>query len=438
MSTLWPWPELNELFSCNLDGDPVTGVSIDTRTLNPGDMFIALVGEGDGHDFVEKAVAGGASCVMAHKECDVDVPVIQVDGTLDGLWRLGRAARSRSSARVVAITGSSGKTTLRLWLQTLLSNLGRTHASEHSYNNHWGVPLSLARMPAETEFGVFEIGTNHPGEIKPLSELVSPEVALLLNVLPAHIGNFEDMEQLVEEKLSIVAGLQDNGIAVLPIEFANRYQGPVKSFGDNPDADVKGNGVPEGEKLSISADVCGTAIEVTIPFQGEHRLSSVLATLAVLNALGVDMEQLKSTFTALAVPKGRGQVEVKKGVTIIDDSYNANPVSMKLAIRALADTQTNGRKIALLGEMLELGDGGPAAHREVATSCDGIDTAYTFGEGFDHVVPSSRAHQHFEKVGDFDIDDFAKSLEDGDTVLVKGSNKVFWLEGFTDRLKEKL
>lgn len=438
MTALWSWRELSALFSCELAGDAVTGVSIDTRTLQPGDMFVALQGEADGHDYLKQATAAGASCVMVHRDCSADIPTIRVDDTLKGLWQLGKAARARTKARIIAITGSSGKTTLRFWLQGILSGVGKTHASVASYNNHWGVPLSLARMPADSEYGVFEIGTNHPGEIGPLAELVSPDVAVVLNVAPAHIGNFRDMEELIAEKLSIMEGLQPEGRAVVHHDFAGRCSGRIISFGTDPRADVHGEGMFENGVFSITAEVCGRRIELDIPLAGEHRLYSVLATLGVLQSLDVDPGQLKGAYASLSVPAGRGLAEVLSGITLIDDSYNANEVSMSLAITALNGARTNGRKIALLGEMLELGENARAAHEGVADACHGLDVVYTFGEGFRNITPAAKRHRHFDRVEDFDLTAFRAELNEGDTVLVKGANKVFWVPGFTERLKEVL
>jgi UDP-N-acetylmuramoyl-tripeptide--D-alanyl-D-alanine ligase len=421
-------------------------VSIDSRTTSPGDLFIALSGDPgprfggargntlDGHDFVKQAAEKGAAVVMAHRPVDVDVPLIIVEDTLDGLWQLGAAARSRCQAKTIAITGSGGKTTMRFWLETLLSSIGRMHASTGSLNNHWGVPLSLARMPVDTEYGVFEVGTSGEGEIAPLSELVSPHIALLLNVLPAHIGNFPDMDALIEEKLSIARGLVPTGTLILPFALNSRSAFPHRrSFGLAPEADVTARMVDEEDPLLAEVNLGGRSLRCRLPFAGDERLESVLAVLAVLSELEVDIERVLPEIEQLELPTGRGNVIHRNGMTVIDDSYNANEVSMTMAIDALRAYPTGGRRIALLGEMLELGDRSQSAHDSVATTAEGLDHVVTFGGEFQSQA-ALHGWTHHESAADFDCQVFADSLQPGDVVLVKGSNRVFWVNGFVNDL----
>lgn len=440
---LWPGTELQSAFNQTDISAGANGISIDSRTTAPGDLFVALSGDPgprfgggdenarDGHDFIEMAVNAGASVVMVHHEVVCAVPTIRVDDTLDGLWQLGSYSRKRTSARVAAITGSSGKTTLRSWLQRVLSSMANCHASEGSLNNHWGVPLSLARMPADTDVGLFEIGTNHPGEIEPLSRLVEPDVALVLNVLPAHIGNFSGMDELKDEKFSISHGLRSGGTLVVPVDLASHSNHPrILTFGEGGDVSAKGRATGSGTEIRI--DVAGTEIECQVPFVGPERVESIAALFAVLTALEFDPIQAAEHVSSLELPRGRGNLIEVEGVTVIDDSYNANPVSMKMSLAHLASMKKHKRRIALLGEMLELGAASQAAHQEIGQHLEGVDQVYTFGPGFSE---SSFVRQgHFNTVGDFNLEAFAGQLEPGDSVLVKGSNKVFWKHDFVNRL----
>ena len=488
MSVLWTWEELGALFVARqtspqqhrrgIVAPSISGVSIDSRTTQPGDLFIALSGDPgprfsapvtgqgraaagqgraavrsrDGHDFVSAAVSAGATVVMIHRHPDdkaaLECPRLEVKDTLDGLWQLGRAARHRNHGQIIAITGSGGKTTLRLWLASILTSLGRTHASVQSLNNHWGVPLSLARMPTDARYGVFEIGTSHAGEIQPLVQLVAPDVAVLLNVLPAHLGNFANMQALTEEKLSIATGLGSNGCLVMPFQLAGAvaHQGSGQgyrtiTFGTHEDADVSGSMTPVSGGAQITARVMGQIIELTIPFVGEERLESALAVLATLHALGIRLVDTLPLFKTLMLPEGRGQRIRAGSVTLIDDSYNANPVSMKMAISALLRDEEPGRKIALLGEMLELGDATVAAHIEIGNSCAGLDRVITFGDGFKGIKVravtgnATGPDEHYSSVDEFDLPEFARSLQPGDQILIKGSNKVFWVRGFVEKLR---
>ena len=440
---LWSGTELQAAFGQAEISTGVNGISIDSRTTAPGDLFVALSGNpgprfgggnekaGDGHDFIEMAANAGASVVMAHRKVTCAVPVLWVDDTLDGLWQLGSYSRNRTSAKVVGITGSSGKTTLRAWLQAILSQVAICHASEGSLNNHWGVPLSLARMFADSDIGLFEIGTNHPGEIEPLSRLVEPDIALVLNVLPAHIGNFSGLDELKTEKLSISHGLRSGGTLIAPVGLAGRSNySKILTVGEGGDVYAKGK--PTGSGTVVRIDVAGTVVECEVPFIGAERVESIAALFAVLYALGFDPEQAVAHIDALEIPSGRGNLLEVGGITIIDDSYNANPVSMKMSLAHLGSTGKHHRRIALLGEMLELGTTSQAAHQEMGGYLEGVDQVYTFGQGFSK---SSFARQgHYPSVDEFDLEEFVSRLKPGDIILVKGSNKVFWKHDFIERL----
>ena len=377
------------------------------------------------------AVNNGAAAVMCNSDITIESPYVPVPDTLDGLWRLGAAARERFVGKVVAITGSNGKTTMRGWLQQLLLPVGVTHASVGSYNNHWGVPLSLSRMPREADFGLFEVGTNHPGEIEPLSDLIQPDVALLLNVHPVHIGNFGGMQSLLEEKLRIGKGLRRNGTFVIPhsLKGETSYKN-VLTFGLDPNADF--SGAWSGDQFVVSA--LSDSFILDAAWKNRERLSSLLASLAVLHALGISLPQVETVFSSLDLPEGRGNRHRVSDVTVIDDSYNANPSSMKLALDQLHQAGGAGRRIALLGEMLELGRYSETAHAEVAFSAKGLDQVLTFGSSF----RDSGIGAHYASINDLDLSSFVSELKPNDTILVKGSNKIFWANSFVSRLLKAL
>jgi len=428
---LWRSTELANLFDQEFEAD-ITGVSIDTRTLQPGDLFIALADVRDGHDFVEQAVSAGAAAVMVHRDVEDAVPQLRVADTLEGLWQLGRGARQRFEGRVVALTGSSGKTTLRSWFEHVLAGAGSCHASTGSLNNHWGVPLSLARMPRDSDYAVLEVGTNHPGEIAPLSGLVSPHVSLLLNVLPAHIGNFDGLDALTEEKLSIAAGLSEGGTFVVPRALQERSHWPDMICFGEAGADVTAEIHPRNLGTNLDLNVLGQSFEAFLPFHGRERVESTLALVAVLNALGVDLGRVLPRLADLPLPEGRGNLHQEAGVVVVDDSYNANPGSMSMSLRSFAHLQA-GRKFALLGEMLELGDDAGRYHQEIARETVGLEQLFSFGEGFEACEFKS-PRTHYAAVADFPLAEFVAGLKEGDAVLVKGSNRVFWVHGFVREL----
>ena len=444
---LWRADELAGLFDLETPPADTSGVSIDTRTLKSGELFIALSGDPgprfggnpnarDGHDFVDQAIAAGATSVMVHREGSYDVPVIRVADTLDGLWRLGAGARQRFGGKTIALTGSSGKTTLRGWFEHILGTLGRCHASAGSLNNHWGVPLSLARMPEDCDFAVLEVGTNHPGEIAPLSELVSPDVSLLLNVLAAHIGNFDSMDALIEEKLAIATGLDTGGTLVLPYHLKDHAGWrDIITFGPKG-ADVTASSRENDKGTELTISVSGDQYQCSLPFHGAERIQSALAVTAVLVALGVDLKQALPLMADLPLPEGRGNLHRVGDILLVDDSYNANPGSMSMSLREFSRLAGN-RKFAFLGEMLELGGDAARYHREIAREAPAMAQVYSFGEGFADCVFASPGH-HYRAVEDFPMEGFVAQLRPGDCILVKGSNKVFWLNGFVRQLLSAL
>ena len=452
---LWRWPELCAALGLPpASGPDISGVSIDSRKTGPGDLFVALPGdpgprfnassrsERDGHDFVAHAAGNGAAAALVHREVEADVPLLRTRDTLDALWAIGRARRAVLTGDIVAVTGSSGKTTAKTLLRAALG----AFATEGSLNNHLGVPLSLARTPRETASAVFEIGTNHPGEIAPLSELVRPTVAIVLNVHPAHAEFFADAGELRKEKLSIYRGLQGKGHLVVDesVHLDGLPPGihPV-TFGTGPACRVRllgQTGGRAGSRASWRADydLDGRRVTATVPGGGPHRARLMGAVLCVLSVLERDLEPALDLPESL-IPAGRGNISQVGDITVVDDSYNANPESMKAALKQLGGEP--GRKVAVLGEMLELGEEGPAYHADLATWCEPLDGVVAVGEGirplFDRLLPRQQWLWRDRADGAL-LEALAGRLEAGDRVLVKGSNRVFWANRFVARFCEAL
>ncbi len=433
--TLWSASELKEatggIMSQPFGAD---GLSIDTRTLVPGDLFVALVGEGrDGHAFVADALAKGATGAMVH--ADIPGPVLRVDDTLAGLTRLGGYARWRFSGRLVAVTGSVGKTTTKEMLRAALSAFGPTHAAVASYNNHWGVPLTLARTPHEAAFCIAEIGMNHAGEIAPLARLARPHVAVVTTVAKAHVGYLGSIEAIADEKASIMQGLEPDGIAVLPADSdqlprlrAAAGQSLVMTFGMDPAADVRLVHVEaDADGSLIHVDIVGQTASFRLNAPGRHMVGNALATLAAVTALGLDPTRAIDALEAFVPLVGRGArraVQVGCGsAQLLDESYNGNGASMRAALDVLR-LQPARRRIAVLGDMLELGDEGPAEHAGLADAVVGsADCLFTCGPLmqalFDAVPERLRGVHAANSTALAPV--VAAALRRGDVVLVKGS-----------------
>lgn len=447
--SLWRWSELCAAVGAPItDGPDIDGVAIDSRTLTGGELFIALPGdpglrfhvgrrsERDGHDYVGAAFEAGAAGALVHRDVRDGNPCILVEETIDALWDLARAARERLSGRVIAVTGSSGKTTVKGFMAQALG----AFSTPGSLNNHLGVPLSLARTPADTGFAVYEIGTSHPGEIAPLARLTSPDVAVVLNVHPAHIEYFADIGELTREKLSIADGLPAGGTLVCldtlnPNPSALDPGMRVLTFGLGSHADVRLMSSTGG--VAVVSTPAGT-VETEIPGGGEHRALALAAVAAAIVALGEDPVCI-TRIGADAVPAGRGNHVRVGAITLIDDSYNANPASMAAALRSLATE--SGRTIAVLGEMLELGDDGERHHAGMAAACRGVDRVVCVGEAMRALYDRLPSHQRlasFDSPEDIDTDVIVDALQPGDVLLLKGSNRVFWAQDFAGALRRRI
>ncbi|WP_282029409.1 UDP-N-acetylmuramoyl-tripeptide--D-alanyl-D-alanine ligase [Paracoccus marcusii] len=412
-----------------------TGVSIDTRTIAPGDLFVALQADRDGHDFVAQALARGAAAALVSRIPDgvaSDAPLLVVPDVLRGLEDLGRAGRARMTGRVIAITGSVGKTSTKEMARTALAGQGVIHAAEASYNNHWGVPLTLARMPANTDFAIIEIGMNHPGEIAPLSRMARPHVALITTVAAAHLEAFGAIEGIAREKGAIFEGLQPVGHAILPEDLAVTQI--LRDCADRAGAVVVGFGehgvarplriVPQDGALSCHARIMGDTLAFTLPTTGRHFAMNAVGVLAALAAAGADLAQAAAHMSDWHPPQGRGAVETLGGIRLIDDAFNANPASLSAGLATLAGLQ-GGRRVAILGDMLELGTEEVAMHRAVADdlSMAAIDLVHCAGPLMRHLheaLPADKRGQWTQTAAELAAQP-DKLISAGDIVLVKGS-----------------
>jgi UDP-N-acetylmuramyl-tripeptide synthetase/UDP-N-acetylmuramoyl-tripeptide--D-alanyl-D-alanine ligase len=430
----------------------VTGVSIDTRTLNPGELYFAIKGDNsDGHDYVAKAFErGAAAAVVDEAHADALKPLGSlyiVHDVLKALEGLARAARKRSRARIVAVTGSVGKTSTKEALRKVLGDAGPTHASDKSYNNHWGVPLMLARLPEQARFAVFEIGMNHAGEITPLVDMVRPHVALVTNVAPVHLEHFANIEAIAEAKAEIFGGLVKGGVAIVNrdietfavLEAAARQSvaGHVLTFGTHAEADARLIACePEGSGSRVSAHVLGQDLDFRLGAPGRHLALNAMAVLLAARSVGLDLNAAAASLSEVAPPEGRGARESlrldpeqpESEILLIDESYNANPASMRAAIELLGATKPSGegRRIAVLGDMLELGPTGPALHAELAEVLDnqGVDLVFAAGPLTRHLFDALPPHKAAAWTGDAaGLEPLvAQALRPGDAVMVKGSN----------------
>jgi UDP-N-acetylmuramoyl-tripeptide--D-alanyl-D-alanine ligase len=436
---LWTLHELQKALSLNTEGEniPVTGINIDTRTIQKGDMFVALQAERDGHDFVDTAMKKGASCCLVSKKMDSNIPQLIVSDTLEALTTLAKNRITNHTGKRIAVTGSSGKTSLTHMLATVCE----AHKPEKSYNNHWGVPLTLARMPKNSDVAVIEIGTNHVGEIAPLVKLAKPNVAVITNIAHAHIGNFENLEALADEKISIQQGLSDDGILILPEETKNKWQNKITAktltFGLTKTADIH---LIEKIDNKLTVNTPNGDVSLILDMIGEHHILNAMATIAVLYALKMPIEFLQNMNKVSALA-GRGKIHKLKDITFIDDSYNANPLSMKMALETLQNYPSKGRKIAILGDMLELGEDSSKYHANLFSYLSGVDGVVTVGENMiflDERLPESMRLGHYETVQDLGITKITSLLKKEDVILLKGSNGIFWIHDFAGKLSKEL
>ncbi len=421
-----------------------SGVSIDSRSLEPSDLFVALQDARDGHDFLAQAFVSGACAALVSdaQKAEGLGPVLLVDDVLDALRRLGEAARDRSAAKRIAVTGSVGKTSTKEALAACLAASGPTHRSIKSYNNHWGVPLTMSRMPKASRFAVFEIGMNHRGEIAPLTKLVKPHAAMVTTIAPAHVENLGSLETVADEKGDVYSGLEPGGAALIPneaphanrlIEAAERNGANIIRFGRDAGCEarllkfemVEGGAVAE-------ADILGRAIRYRIGVEGAHWALNSVAALAAADVVGADLQGAAHALAELRAVDGRGVAKKVRAAfgsfLLVDDSYNANPASMAAAFATLGARKPSagGRRIAALGDMLELGPDERAYHSGLAAPLDqaGVDLVFCAGPrmaALNEALPPGRRGGYAESAEAL-IPIIANSLREGDIVLVKGSN----------------
>jgi UDP-N-acetylmuramoyl-tripeptide--D-alanyl-D-alanine ligase len=447
---LWGVDELAAASGGEIIGDiklQLNGVSIDTRTISLGDIFVAIKGAShDAHDFVPKALALGAGVAIVSRVTDemkAAGPLLRVaDDPLDALVRIGKASRKRTHARIAAVTGSVGKTSSKEMLRLALSASGKTHASLASFNNHWGVPLSLSRMPREAAYGVFEIGMNHAGEITPLVGMVRPHVAIITNVAPVHIANFDSIEGIADAKAEIFTGVEPDGIAILNRDNAlfERLSDAAKaagirntfSFGMHEKSDARALAIVYHANCScVTADIVGEKLIYKLGMPGEHMMLNSLAVLAAAKFMGADLARAALALATAEAPKGRGvqhRLEVDGGeFLLIDESYNANPLSMVAALSLLerAKLGRGGRRIAVLGDMLELGDHGPGLHAGLSKAVDAhnVDVLYAAGPLMANLwenTPGNRRGAYANTSAEL-RDNLLGGIRAGDVVMIKGS-----------------
>ncbi len=433
------------------------GISIDTRSLVTGDLFVALRGPNhDAHDFVTTAFERGAAAAMVDRkpaDCRPELPLLRVDDTQAGLTALGAFARRRSRATIVAVTGSVGKTGTKEALRLALGACGPAFASAGSLNNHWGVPLSLARMPPASAYGIFELGMNHAGEIASLARLVRPHIAVITTVAPAHLGFFGSVAEIAAAKAEIFLGLEPGGTAVLNRDNAHYSQlaaaaaaagAEIVDFGADPAAAIRLLDCATTEHGSdIAADLAGRPVRFRLNVPGRHWVMNALAVLATALAAGCEPEQAASALAALDAPPGRGRVHLVPwrdgSLTLYDESYNASPASMAAALAVLgAATPAPGRRrVAVLGDMLELGAEAPRLHRELAEplAAAAVDRVFLIGEAMmalDEALPAALRGGLWPSV-EAAIPALVTFLQAGDVVTVKGSYGVR-----TGRIVERL
>jgi len=422
-----------------------TGVSIDSRSLEPGDLFVAIVGpNSDGHDYVEKAMSAGAAAALVSQDVQPsgDFALLQVPDTLKALNALGFFARDRSKAKRIAITGSVGKTGTKEMLRTVLSGQAPTHASFASYNNLWGVPLTLARMPADTQYGIFEIGMNHAGEITPLTKLVRPDVAIVTTVAPVHLEFFKDVDDIGRAKAEIFNGLKAGGTAIINGDIDQTGilkeaaelvpHASIVTFGEGPACDVRLLSYEESALGgAVKIDLAGTELSYELSLPGRHVALNSLSVLAAVSASGADVKDAAAAMSDLQAVRGRGtrhEIATSRGdLVVIDESYNANPASMAAAIETLGKQTSGkgGRRIAVLGDMLELGPRANELHAALAENLADaeIDLVFLAGPHMKTLwerLPQDQRGGYGEASSDLQ-EQILEGVSDGDVIMVKGS-----------------
>ncbi len=438
MSGLWSHTDAVSATGGQAVGEwAINGLSIDTRSLKPGQLFVPLKDIRDGHDFIPLAYEKGAGAVISERQI-TDAPALIVPDSLKALEDLAVAARKRSSATRIAVTGSVGKTSVKEMIANMCRLSGNTHASIKSYNNHWGVPLTLAGMAQDTQYGVFEMGMNHAGELSDLTGIVRPNIAVITKIAPAHLAHFKNVKAIAKAKAEILSGLVKNGVAILPRDSAYysllaqhlpKNAIKIASFGWHKNADAC---ILETRLLANSSQsvmrIAGRKFDVELPLPGKHWVENAACSLLVGHSVGLKLNDMLISLKNMKEIQGRGEINClnigEKRIYLVDESYNANPESMKAAIAVLG--LNKGRKIAVLGDMLELGDDEAALHAEMLDPLHAanIDLVVTCGLRMKHlggVLPTAiNAGWYADHKAC--LSGILPLLENGDTLMVKGSN----------------
>jgi UDP-N-acetylmuramoyl-tripeptide--D-alanyl-D-alanine ligase len=450
MTSLWTLDDMAAAMRADKIGAlpaDVSGISIDSRSIGKGEAFFAIQGDNrDGHDFVEAALKNGAGLAVVARskraQFAADAPLLAVDDVLEALRDLARAARARLEAKVIGVTGSVGKTGTKEALRLALTADGETHASAASYNNHWGVPLSLARCPASAKYAVFEIGMNHAGEITPLTKLVRPHVAIVTTIEPVHLEYFGSLDKIADAKAEIFSGVEPGGAVVLNRDNAQyaRLAAAAKaagvtrivSFGAHAEADarLKRHSL-QPDCSTVEARILDHEVTYKLGAPGRHLVLNSLGVLAAVALVGADLALAALALGRLKAAAGRGArmtLAVPGGsALLIDESYNANPASVAAAIALLGQAAIGpqGRRVAVLGDMLELGAQGEALHRGLAEPIQaaGIDLVYCCGplmRALWEALPSNRRGGYAETATALEPA-VLDAIRAGDAVMVKGS-----------------
>ncbi len=448
-TVLWTVDELLAATGGKLEGEvtaALNGVAIDSREIAPGNIFVAIRGDRtDGHEYAASALEAGAGLAVVARPDEAmrkAGPLLVVPDALKALEDIGRAARARVAGKVIAVTGSVGKTTTKDALKVALSACGATHAAVSSFNNHWGVPLTLARMPRHTAYGVIEVGMNHAGEIETLIDMVRPHVAIITAIAESHIGHFDSLTGIADAKAEIFTGVVPGGIAIInrDSEFFDHLAAKARDCGIT---DIRGFGEAEGADIRLmryilhdtcscmTANVCGQEVTCKLGAPGRHVVQNALAVLGACEAAGADLARCALALADIRPPSGRG-VRHKLSrdgvsVTVIDESYNANPASVRAALQMLAAAEPagRGRRIAVLGDMLELGSHSQGLHAGLAEPVvqAGVDKVYACGEHMGALwkaLPRDSHGAHTATSQEL-IEPLLGSIQSGDVIMVKGS-----------------
>ncbi len=447
--TLWTSGDIAKITGGTATGNfEAMGVSIDTRTLKTGDIYIALKGESlDGHDYVESAFKAGATAALVKKDFQAKDPswtLVHVDDTLKALEDLGKAARARATGKIIGVTGSAGKTGTKEMLLIALSALGKSYASKKSFNNHWGVPLSLSNLPPDADYGIFEMGMNHAGELEKLTAQVRPHIAIVTTVEAAHIENFKNVDAIADAKAEIFTGMDKNGIAILNNDNPHHARlknaaeavgiSRILSFGEEEKTDAHlVDCTLHADSSKVTADISGERVKYKLNVPGKHIVINSLAALLAVRAAGGDLQTAVEAIKNSEPVEGRGNrltVTMEDGqppVIIIDESYNANPASMRasFSVFEMVAPKGAGRRIAVLGDMLELGRDGPRLHAELANPLLKAKTDLLFccGPQMDALYQTLPEHWRGGHAPDSKAlaELVTQAVQPGDVILVKGS-----------------